>query len=164
MIRMLGWAGGLAGAVALSQFPEFSQQYLQRLGGQADVLNKIEADFDSAATQAGLTREAALSDLSGTVFRDLHREDIRETLFRAERVRGDLDLLRAASPLERIALPHRFRDTETLAATWGDFRPGVPVTTAGFIAALIGFLLGVGAIRLILWLVATPFRRRAYAR
>ena len=164
MIRVLGWAGGLAGAVALSQFPEFSQQYLQRLGGQADVLNKIEADFDTAAGQAGLTREAALSDLSGTVFRDLHREDIRETLIRAERVRADLDLLRAATPLERIALPHRFRDPETLAATWSDFRPGVPVTTAGFISALIGFLLGVGAVRLILWMIATPFRRRAYAR
>lgn len=37
--RVLALAGGLSGAVGLSQFPEFSQQYLQRLAGQVDALN-----------------------------------------------------------------------------------------------------------------------------
>jgi len=164
MIRLLGFAGGIAGAVALSQFPEFSQQYLQRLAGQADVLQDIEFDFDTAAATAGLTREAALADLSGTQFREEHQQDMRSTLIRAERVQADLDLLRAASPLERIALPHRFRDYETISATWSDFRPGVPVTSDGFIAALVGFLAGYGVIKLLLWIVITPFRRRTPAR
>ncbi|MBU0778826.1 MAG: DUF2937 family protein, partial [Alphaproteobacteria bacterium] len=34
MIRALALIGGLAGGAALSQYPEFSQQYLQRLAGQ----------------------------------------------------------------------------------------------------------------------------------
>ena len=51
-------------------------------------------------------------------------------------------MLRIAGPLERMALPHRLRDAETLAATWGDFRPAVPVTVAGFWAAGIGLALG----------------------
>ena len=38
MIRTLTLAGALAGAVSLSQFPEFSQQYLQRLSGAVDEL------------------------------------------------------------------------------------------------------------------------------
>ena len=50
-------AGGIAGAVALSQFPEFSQQYLQRLSGAVDELKAITVAFDLSARVAGLSRE-----------------------------------------------------------------------------------------------------------
>ena len=125
-MRVLALVAGLAGAVALSQFPEFSQQYLQRLGGQADALTAVATAFDASAIAAGLTREAALNNLSAGTFQVAHQADMRETLARADRVGSDLALLRAASPLERLALPQRFRDVETLQATWADFRPAVP--------------------------------------
>ena len=51
-------------AVALSQFPAFSDQYVQRLGGQADALQKVAAEFDASADRAGLTRQAALEELA----------------------------------------------------------------------------------------------------
>ena len=143
-------------AVALSQFPAFSDQYVQRLGGQVDALTQVAGDFDRSADRAGLTRDEALAELSGSRFRDAHAGDMRQVFVRLDRAAGDLTLLRAASPLERIALPHRLRDVETLQATWGDFRPAVPVTGAGFMAAGIGFLLGWGAAALL----ALPFRRR----
>lgn len=164
MIRALALAGGLAGAVGLSQFPEFSQQYLQRLGGQADALSAVVSAFDQSATGAGLTREAALADLTGSTFREAHQGDMRATIDRAERVGADLALLRAASPLERLALPHRFRDAETLQATWSDFRPAVPVTSEGFIAAALGFVAGWAAVALVLRFAAAPFRARPQRR
>lgn len=143
-------------AAGLSQFPAFSDQYVQRLGGQVDALAQVAADFDASATRAGLTRDQALTDLSGSTFRDLHQADMRQVFVRLDRAQADLALLRAASPLERMALPHRLRDTATLTATWGDFRPAVPVTIAGLSAAGIGFVLG-----LFIWsLLAMPFRRR----
>ena len=151
---------GLAFAALLSQFPAFSDQYVQRLGGQVDALTRVAADFDASATEAGLTREDALRDLAGSAFRDAHQADMRRAFARLEHARADLALLRAASPLERMALPHRLRDTETLAATWGDFRPAVPVTSAGLAAAGIGFLLG----WLLAGLLAWPFRQRAADR
>lgn len=129
-------------AVALSQFPAFSDQYVQRLGGQADALQKVAAEFDASAERAGLTRQAALDQLAGTRFLDSHRQDMGRVFTRIARIETDLGLLRAASALERIALPHRMRDAETLAATWGDFRPAVPLTASGFWATGIGFLLG----------------------
>src|SRR5439155_15868204 len=58
--RSLGLVGGLALGVALSQFPEYAQQYTQRLGGAVDELRVITTDFDHAATEAGLTRGQAL--------------------------------------------------------------------------------------------------------
>ena len=61
MRRSLSVAGGLILAVVLSQFPEYAQQYQQRLGGAVDELHVITADFDNAATGAGLTRDEALA-------------------------------------------------------------------------------------------------------
>lgn len=132
----------LALGAALSQFPAFSDQYVQRLGGQADALQKVAAEFDTSAGRAGLTRQQALAELNGTAFLDSHGQDMGRVFVRLARVQDDLRLLRAASALERIALPHRLRDTETLAATWQDFSPAVPVTAGGLWAGGIGFLLG----------------------
>jgi hypothetical protein len=157
-MRILPLMGGLAGAVALSQFPEFSQQYLQRLGGRADALAAVVAEFDASATKAGMTRAAALADLSSSQFQQFHQADLRATIARAEAAQSDLALLRAASPLERIALPHRFRDAETLAATWADFRPAVPATSDGAISAGIGFAGGWAALAGLVGLVSAPFR------
>ena len=145
----------LAFAAALSQFPAFSDQYVQRLGGQADALRQVAAEFDASAEKAGLTRQAALDEIGGSAFLDSHQGDMRRVFHRLSRVESDLGLLRAASPLERMLLPHRMRDAETISATWGDFRPAVPLTVAGFWATGIGFLLG----WLLAGLLAAPFRR-----
>ncbi|WP_312525559.1 DUF2937 family protein [Paracoccus sp. (in: a-proteobacteria)] len=129
-------------ASLLSQFPAFSDQYVQRLGGQVDALSRVAGEFDASATKAGLTREAALADLSGSAFRDTHQDDMRTVFSRLDKARADLELLRKATPLERMTLPQRFRDLETLTATWHDFKPALPITTSGLIAAAVGFAIG----------------------
>ncbi len=142
MLQKMILVGALATGVAGSQFPEFSQQYLQRLGGQYDALSQVAKDFDASATKAGLTRDAALAEITGSTFQDAHRADMDHVFQRLDRITSDLTLLRAAGPLERMALPHRFRDVETLQATWADFRPAVPVTTDGALATLAGMTAG----------------------
>ncbi|MFD1882935.1 DUF2937 family protein [Paracoccus pacificus] len=146
----------LALGAVLSQFPAFSDQYVQRLGGQVDALQAVAADFDASAEKAGYTREQALSDLSGSDFQTAHQGDMRQTFARLDKLSGDLTLLRTASPLERMLLPHRLGDMQTLRATWADFVPAVPVSFAGLAAGGIGFVLG--------WILAAmlgrPFRRR----
>ncbi|OYW57848.1 MAG: hypothetical protein B7Z10_02550 [Rhodobacterales bacterium 32-66-7] len=158
--RLLALAGGLSGAVALSQFPEFSQQYLQRLAGQVDALARVEADFDRTATRAGLTREVALDELGTEGFSGQHAADLRATFARAEGLREDLIMLRVAGIYERLVMPHRMADRELLRATWADFVPAVPVSLAGFICAGIGYLAGWGLVAGLLSLLRWPFRRR----
>lgn len=160
MRGLLALFSGLAGAVALSQFPEFSQQYLQRLGGQAEALGTVVAEFDASAEKAGLTRAGALAELEGSAFLAAHQGDMRALIARAEHAQADYTLLRAAGPIERLLLPHRFRDPETLAATWEDFRPAVPVTPTGFTAAGIGFGAGWAGFMALSGAVLRPFRRK----
>ncbi|WP_296427496.1 DUF2937 family protein [Yoonia sp.] len=164
MIRALCLAGGLAGGMTLSQFPEFSQQYLQRLAGQVDALTVVVKDFDASALASGLGREDALEQLEGTAFLASRQADMRRTIARHARLVEDLILLRDASPLVRLTLPHRMADVETLRATWVDFTPAVPVTVAGAASAGTGFLGGWAVIAALFGLIISPMRRRPYAK
>ena len=155
MIRMLRLIAAVACAAALSQFPAFTDQYVQRLGGQVDALTLVATEFDASARDAGLDRDQALADLSASRFQQAHRADLIRAFQRLDHARADLQMLRIAGPLERLLLPHRMRDLPTLAATWGDFSPALPLTASGLIAALIGLVLG----WVLTGLAALPFRR-----
>lgn len=160
MIRVLAVVGGMAGAVGLSQFPEFSQQYLQRLAGQVDAMRLVVVGFDTTAAANGLTREAALGQLAGTAFLEDQRGEMGQTFARYDRLSANLAALRGASPLARLAMPQRLADPQTLAATWDDFRPAMPVTLDGGLCAVIGYLGGWIATAGIFGLLLRPFRRR----
>lgn len=159
MLKLLALLGGLAGAAGLSQYPEFAQQYLQRLAGQVDALEAVVADFDASAARAGLNREQALAELTGTAFLRGRQDDMRRTFERHDRLSGDLDRLRAASPFERMAMPQRLADPQTFGATWADFRPAVPVTAEGAVAAILGYLGGWLLVTAVVGLLVWPFRR-----
>ncbi len=160
MRRALTLAGGLAGAAVLSQYPSFSQQYLQRLAGQVDALTVVVMDFDASALEAGLGREEALTQLTGTSFLDARATDMRETFARHARLSDNLTALRAATPMERIAMPQRMADPATLAAAWADFEPALPLSTPGAVTAGAGFVTGWAGIAALLALITAPFRRR----
>ena len=164
MIRTLALAGGILGAAALSQYPEFSQQYLQRLAGQVDALTIVVDDFEASAMEAGLTRTEALEEMTGTTFLAQHQTDLRRTFRRHAVLSDNLATLRAATPLERILMPQRMTDPATFAATWGDYRPAMPLTVAGVAAGGIGFALGWLLSRALLALMLSPLRRRRTAR
>lgn len=159
MIRVLCLVGGLAGAAGLSQYPEFSQQYMQRLAGQVDALTVVSKDFDASALAAGLGREEALEQLTGTPFLDARQLDMRRTFARHARLSENLMILREATALERILLPHRMADTETMQAVWADFTPAMPLSVAGAASAGTGFLGGWAMLAAVLALVTVPFKR-----
>ncbi|MGL6209620.1 MAG: DUF2937 family protein [Paracoccaceae bacterium] len=160
MWRIIAMAGGLSGAAGMSQFPEFSQQYLQRLAGKVDALGAVTADFDASATRNGLTREAAMLQLTGSDFLEDRQTDTRRSFADHERLSADLALLREASPLARLTMPQRLGDRETLAATWSDFRPALPATVEGAVSAGVGYVAGWGLLGALWALLSWPFRRR----
>ena len=160
IIRILTLAGGLAGAAALSQYPEFSQQYLQRLGGKIEGLAQVVADFDADAARSGLSRDEALAQMTGTAFVEDRARSMQATFARLDHLRANHQMLTLASPLERLVMPHRMGDREVLAGTWADFTPAVPLTVAGAVSAGVGFLGGLGLTGAVLSLLAWPFRRR----
>ncbi len=160
MWRILAILGGVSGGVALSQFPEFSQQYLQRLAGKVDALTAVAAQFDVTAQNNGLTREAALAAMTGSPVLEDQQADMRATLARQATLAENLATLRAASPLARLMMPQRLGDIDTLTATYADFRPAIPATTEGAITAGIGYAGGWGVIAFIGRMFSLMFRRQ----
>ncbi len=156
-MKFLALAAGLAAAGALAQFPEVSQQYIQRLSGAVEELAVVVEDFDNSAQAAGLTRADALAELSGTAFLNARSADMMRTIQRYEALSADLTILQTASPVERLLLMPARLDSEIGARAMQDFVPAIPVTATGLTFAGIGFgagyvlLLGLGGL----------FRRRS---
>jgi hypothetical protein len=142
ILRAITLAGGLTAGAGLSQFPEFSQQYAQRLGGAVDALGEVVADFDASAAAEGLDRAGALKQMTGTDFIERRRVDMETTFERHAGLSADLEALTGAGPFMRAYHATRFRDRDVATAAWQAYQPAVPLNMAGAIFAGIGFFAG----------------------
>jgi hypothetical protein len=163
MRRTLSVLGGIGLGIMLSQFPEYAQQYTQRLGGAVDELRIITAEFDGAATAAGLSREQAIGRYTATQdsFVAGRGQSMAHTFSRYETLRATLAEIEGQNAWERFQSLPRYFDTDIGGRTLDNFKPAVPVTMEGFAYAgagfLIGYLLTSGLVRF----AALPFRRRS---
>jgi len=165
IVRALTLAGGLAGAAGLSQFPEFSQQYTQRLAGKVEELTRFVAEFDADAQAVGISREAALVDLDQSGAIGARRsQTMAATIARQERLSTALDNLRGADPFSRAIHANAFTDGEVARGTLDDFKPAMPLTFEGIVFAVAGFLAGSFIFGVILRILGMLFgrRRKAY--
>ena len=132
---------GLMGAVSLAQFPDFSQAYVDRLQARVAELNDQAAAFDTAAAAAGLSREGALRQLSGSPALEDKQAAVRTVFDERERLSADLARLQGANPFQRLAMPRAFADETLRAETYAAYRPTVPKTADGLILAGVGYVL-----------------------
>jgi len=144
VVSIVNTVGGILCGCALSQFPEYSQQYVQRMGGALDELATVVQDFDSSAKSAGYNRDEALAVMTGSEFLESRQDDMRRTFDRFDILFDDYARLKDADAFKRLAYVARMRDGEVFKGTVNDFKPAVPLTIegAGFVG--LGFLFGYG--------------------
>jgi len=162
MRRTLGILGGVALGVCLSQFPEYAQQYVQRLGGAVDELRVVVEDFDRGAAEAGLTRDEALGRFAGIndSFIAGRGEAAGATIARYEKLSTTLAEIRGASGWDRFVHLPDYLDREIGARALADYQPALPVTPEGFAYAATGFGIGYVALSALASVLLLPFRRR----
>lgn len=163
MLRILTMAGGLLGAAGMSQFPEYSQQYIQRISGAVDELQVVVADFDASAADAGLNREEALAQMTGTPFLENRRQDITRSIGRLEWLQEAKLRLSLAGPMGRLMNAPKYADRDIGARALQDFKPAIPLSVEGAGFAAGGYVLGwgvfAGIFGLLGWLFRAAFRR-----
>ena len=143
ILRTVTLVGALSGAVAFSQFPEYSQQYTQRLAGAVDELSRVVESFDADASALGLTRQQALSDMDKAGgMAEARAESMQRVFTRYDRLSNDLNILRPKAPVGQAVQIWRMTDPELARKAWEDFKPAVPVTVDGITLGLAGFLAG----------------------
>ena len=160
--RMIAGVGGLALAVMLSQFPEYAQQYTQRLGGAVDELRVITEEFDRAATEGGLTRASALDryNASNDEFLAGRGTSMTATFQRYDMLSQTLAQIEGAGPVERLQSLPAYLDSDIGRRTLENYRPAMPVTVEGILYAGAGFILGYLALSGLVRFCAMPFKRR----
>ncbi len=162
LTRRLALAIGLLFGLIGTQWPEFSQQYRQRLGGALDELSRVVAAFDAEASSRSLTPAegvARLKDNSDPLARE-RGADIEYDIVRQSRLERQIAAMRDAGPLERLVVMAGDLDTATAGRTLRDFEPAVPVTAESLVVGALALALGWGATHLCAW----PIRRRLQAR
>lgn len=140
-------AAGVTGAVGASQFPEFSQQYMQRLGGAVDELARQIDRYENDALGAEMTLPAYLEAMQaegpiGTV----QATNIQSDIDRHAALSGDLAALEGAGPFSRVRLATHLGDRQIAARAWEAYEPAVPTNFEGAVFAGSGFLVGWGAL------------------
>ncbi|MEO1139329.1 MAG: DUF2937 family protein [Pseudomonadota bacterium] len=151
IIRMMALAGGLCGAAGLSQFPEYSQQYTQRLSGAVEELSSVVMQFDADAAQVGMNRTEALNDLSqGSAMAQARAQSMGYVLTRHDRLSAHLATLKTSTALSNTLTSWRYIESDLARQTWADFKPAVPASAEGLGFAAGGFLGGYTLIALAL--------------
>ena len=162
MRRVVAGFGGVALAVALSQFPEYAQQYTQRLGGAVDELRIVTQKFDRDAQEAGLDRQQALTRFETSADTFLAGRGVSEAanFVRYEQLSTTLARIQNANALERFQMLPAYLDTDIGARTLENYQPAVPVTVEGVLYAGGGLLVGYLFLSGIWRFLAMPFRKR----
>ena len=158
-LKALTLSGGVLGAATLSQFPEFAQQYTQRLGGAVVELSRVVADYDADAAKIGLTRaEALVQQASGGEFGKMRAENMAATIRRQQSLQESLQVLQGASAFERAQSVLHFRDSSVARDTMQDYQPAVPITVEGAVFAGSGFVAGWLGVKLFFGAILGVFR------
>ena len=135
LMSIIDGAAAVGGAALFSQLPEFSQQYLQRLGGHRDEALRFVQTLRSRGTDAA-------------------NEMLATAEVRAAELSQGFDALAGASDVTRPLALLRHFDPEIANAAIEMFRPAVPLTAAGLIYSGCGLIAGVVVLHLILF----PFK------
>ncbi|MEM1372985.1 MAG: DUF2937 family protein [Pseudomonadota bacterium] len=164
ILRIIALAFGLTGAASLSQFPEFAQQYLQRLAGKVDQLEVQVAQIDASAAGFDMSREDYLADLSTSRTGAAAAEKAADEIALFDRLSQNISAFREAGAFGRLTQGWRVADMDLAQKTLGDYQPAVPLTAEGAGFAALGFAAGWGIWWVLGGILGWPFRRRRRKR
>lgn len=138
------------GGAGLSQFPEFAQQYTQRVGGAYEELKTVADGFRRDAAENGKTVEEAVAEYyaAGSAFFSDRGKSIETVLARETYLQDHYRALIAGGPFAQLQAFASGPDLELAQDTYAIYRPAVPLTSAGALHAALGFLAGYFVIRL----------------
>lgn len=144
MFRIVLIVFALLCAGAMSQFPEFYQQYKQRMGGALDELNRQVEALDARASERDLNRFDYIRrfELNEDPVIQGEGQAMVETLGRQKRFQESMDRLMAA-PWYMQSIETLFHlEPDIAIETAKAFVPAIPLSVSGGAHAFLGFFFG----------------------
>ncbi len=150
---MLDRVFSVLGAISFAQFPQFVQQYLQRLAGHADEARRIVERYKLAAERAGMEFEPYIERFrqdSDPVIAE-HGSIMVEAVERLEFLTQAVAALQQSNMFTRPFVFLANLDTDIGWQAWLIFQPGVPTTVEGAVYALAGIAVGLLVYHALKW-------------
>jgi hypothetical protein len=135
---------GLVLAGGLSQFPEFAQQYTQRVGGAWVEVRTVADGFRADAAADGKSVEQALDGyraLGSTFYAD-RAASMESTLEREAFLRTHYARLTQGTGFDQLVVFAKERDLGIAQDTLSIYQPALPISFTGVAHAALGFLAG----------------------
>ena len=143
ILRTVALAAGITGAAGLSQFPEFSQQYMQRLGGAVDELARQVDRYEADAAGQDMTLPTYLDALAAEgPMAEVQAGNMAQDIARHAALSEALAQLKGAGPFTRARLAGLMGDRQIVERAWEAYQPAAPLTFEGVVFAAAGFLVG----------------------
>jgi len=132
----------VAGALLFAQFPQFFVQYLQRLGGHRDELERVVDLYLDAAKTSGETIESYIGlHLKSAIPEFVKTGKIMEQNFERFRDLGAaLKELTTCGPWTKFFVFLKNIDLDIAGAALKNFVPGIPLSGEGFAYAALGLV------------------------
>jgi len=148
---------GVCVASGLSQFPEFAQQYTQRVGGAYFEIRDVAEGFRQDAAANNITVDQAIADYraEGSQFFSDRANSIETILTREAYLGAHYAALTGGGGYEQLAEFALSFDSQLSKDAFAIYKPALPLTFAGAAHAALGFLAGFG-----LFKIGRLFRRR----
>ena len=143
--------------MAMTQLPEYAEQYRQRLGGAIDELSAIVARFDSDSQQQGLTEQGGIDRLQANTdpFVQQRGSQMQALVARLQRLSATQKQMQTDSPVGRLGTLATHYDPMVASRALQSFEPAVPVSVEALVLGLLGFVFGGSLIHI----VGRPFRK-----
>ena len=148
IVRRIAMFFALLCGGAMTQLPEYAQQYQQRLGGAITELARVVADFDRDAQTQGWNEKQGIDHLLASPDEFVRQGGTRmiENSARLVRLEDLQQKLQTSGPAERLITIVTHFDAGIGALAIANFQPAVPVTLEALVLGLIGFAGGGGTI------------------
>ena len=169
LFKPIKFLAGILCAIVLSQFPEFSQQYQQRLGGKLGELQRVVTDFTNDANLSDQSVQDAIDRLkaSGDELVAARGDRLEGYVNDFSKLLEHQDIFLTGNFLEIAAVIILNLDSDLVIATYEQFSPAIPVSIDGFLLAGVGFVVGYLSVGILLFFLKLGlkaiFRRRKVA-
>ncbi len=150
---MLDRVFSVLGAISFAQFPQFVQQYLQRLSGHLDEARRIVERYKLAAERAGMEFDPYIERFRADpdpVIAE-HGYIMAEAVERYEFLSRAVEALTQSNMFTRPFVFLANLETDIAWQAWLIFQPGVPTTVEGALYALTGIAIGLIVYHALKW-------------
>jgi hypothetical protein len=140
----LGRLFSVIGAVILSQFPNFVQAYLQRLGGHLDEIRRVLSQYESAAKATGKTLKDYINIHLNSNSPEIVKtgQIISDHVSRADHLDKSLSAVTHAGPFSKFISFVSNADWTIARETLSNYTPGLSFTLESVLYGLAGIIIG----------------------